>query len=943
MKTSQKATPFLGPYYLIIFLFFAYLPTSFSQQVSLKDELLRITALSDSLAGKTATEKLYLQFDKPYYATADTIWFKAYLLNTAFLTASRRSGILYLDVANDSSRVVKRMSIPVLQGLGWGNIKLEERFFAPGTYTVHAYTNWMRNFGEDCFFTKTFYVTSAGKGSWQVNEQHGFSKSNRTDTVNLKLKFADSNGNPEADSPLNLQLMSDGKRLYTQTLQTDANGLLDLSFKATEKQTSLVMIAENEQKDKKAILPIHINHPENTDMQFMPEGGDLVVGLPCHIGFKAIGEDGMGVNLSGIVVGKDGRQLASFKSLHNGMGSFNMAVSEGEVYTAKVTMPGGVVKDYTLPLVKSSGTILHVKSEMDSDSLEISAAATKDIVQADQKFFLVGKARGLVCYAAVVSFRNGSLQRKIAASLFPTGIAHFTLMTVKGQPVNERLVYVDRHDQLNIRIAADKAHYGERDSIAIKVRVTDSIGEPVEGNFSMAVTADAQVKTDTLNNANLLTRMLFTADLKGYIEAPGYYLSSKTMVAWQALDNLLLTQGWVGYNWQDVFMPPKLQFEAEQEMKVSGRVINVFGKPVKRTDVVLFSKSPAILGEMITDDDGRFRFNHIPQADTPIFVLKAVNKKGKSFNVAINMDEVLPPVFTRQPGPVTAPWYVNSDTALVTYNKTNIHLAPGQYDPGNSNLLREVIISAQKIVKGTQNLNGPGNADIILDETDLQEAGKKTWMQLLEEKAGMREKTTIAFSRNGTPDRSFRWYFVDFKPVVLFVDGISVGSVIQPYDFYGLQSYLESHNAEDIKGIEVMETFKFSMRYAALSGALTATFSYVEITTRSGHGPIIDNTPGMYLYKPLAISQPGQFYKPRYAVTDTANHAKDLRSTIDWEPNIVTNRKGEAVAWFYSADNADTYTLTLEGTDMNGSLGHKRAKIKVDIGKTPKKTGKVGP
>jgi hypothetical protein len=85
----------------------------------------------------------------------------------------------------------------------------------------------------------------------------------------------------------------------------------------------------------------------------------------------------------------------------------------------------------------------------------------------------------------------------------------------------------------------------------------------------------------------------------------------------------------------------------------------------------------------------------------------------------------------------------------------------------------------------------------------------------------------------------------------------------------------------------------------------------------------------VYLYKPLAISTPKQFYKPKYAINDTTKHLPDLRSTIDWEPNIKTGINGEAKISFYTADKPSTYTITIEGADMNGNLGIKTAKVVV--------------
>ena len=225
--------------------------------------------------------------------------------------------------------------------------------------------------------------------------------------------------------------------------------------------------------------------------------------------------------------------------------------------------------------------------------------------------------------------------------------------------------------------------------------------------------------------------------------------------------------------------------------------------------------------------------------------------------------------------------------------------------PGG-HLLREVKIKGQKIVQDSRNKFGV--PDVVLDEKDLEKLGKKSFLQLLEENVNGFHESVI---------KDFHWYFINQKAIIISVDGIFLHRVIQPVDFLTLKSYLESHDAPDIKGLEVI-----IKRYE--------NFAIVEITTRSGHGPIIDNTPGMYLFKPAALAWPKQFYKPRYAVIDTSHHLPDLRSTIDWEPNINTNANGEANVSFYAANKPSTYTLTMEGTDKNGNFGYKTMQISIN-------------
>ena len=891
---------------LFITLFLCLNLSAYSQITSIKDQLLRLTALSDSATKKQSAEKLYLQLDKPYYAIGDTIWYKAYLLNAAYITASEKSGIMYVDIANDSNKVVSQHRIKVQDGLAWGHISLNEKDFSAGTYTIRAYTNWMRNRGGDDFFYKRFYISSAGESNLLVNSGFASSVLNGDNLLNARLLFSNMEKTPYALEPLLVQVSEGSNRLYRQKLQTGVDGVLDVNFKIPPKANKISIIAESEKKDKRVVVPISLDRPENTDIQFMPEGGSLVAGLAAHVGFKAIGEDGKGVYTSGVIVDREQKQVAAFQSLHNGMGSFDLLVKAGEAYTAKITLPGGLIKSYPLPLIKTSGIVLRVRNEVGSDSLEVSVAATNNIIQSDNAYYLIGKARGIVCYAAIISFHNNNdVKRNIAKQLFPTGIARFTLMTSAYLPLNERLVFIDYHDDLNINVTTNRPVYGARDSIALHLKVTDKDGNPVAGNFSLAVTDDAQVKTDSLNE-NIVTRMFLNSDLKGFIEEPGYYLSVNNAESRQALDNLLLTQGWVGYNWQQVFNLSAITYLPETDLSVKGRVSNVFNKPLKGTDVLLFSKSPAILMDTLTNKEGKFVFDHFPRVDTPIFIIKAVNKNGKSFNVGITMDDIPPPVFAKPPAPGLLPWYVNSDTTLLDY--TNTLAKQLQYFPESGQILKEVKIKARKIVKESQ--NKLGDAFFIMDEKDLEKAGKKSFLNLLEGNVkGFHESIRLKFGQ------SIHWFFVDSRIVVVSVDGVYLTVVYPGLDVFGLKYFLESHNAEDIRGIELI---------ASADG----NYVIIEITTRSGHGPIIDNTPGMYLYKPLPITWPKQFYKPKYSAKDTVKRSTDLRSTIDWEPSVTTNENGEATVSFYSADRPSKYTVIVEGCDTSGNLGYKTVSIK---------------
>ena len=291
------------------------------------------------------------------------------------------------------------------------------------------------------------------------------------------------------------------------------------------------------------------------------------------------------------------------------------------------------------------------------------------------------------------------------------------------------------------------------------------------------------------------------------------------------------------------------------------------------------------------------------------------------------MDDPTPPMLVSYTGPVLQPWYLNIDTAFLNSAKNNRIRFEQPYTANGGHLLNEVKITAKKIVKDSHNLNGAGEADLVLDDKDMVKAGKKTLMDLFTEK--------IKGFRMGRSN----YYFIEDEPVLFVIDGQllnrKLALVYQPQSFADfieeITDYLTSHNAEDILGIEVNASSKYNTNYRRQFTPLsTLNFTFIEVTTRSGRGPdLMPPTPGTFLYKPLPISRPALFYKPKYLLNDTTKHLPDFRSTIDWEPNITTDKNGKATISFYAADNPGTYTLIIEGTDGNGNLGYNTYKIKV--------------
>jgi hypothetical protein len=891
-----------------------------------------IIASADTLRSRVPAEKLYIQFDKPYYSTGDTIWMKAYLMDAAFLTPSK-SGIIYLELVNDTNKVLMRRMLPVMTGLGSGNLVLDKEEVPEGSYTIRAYTNLMRNFGEERIFKKSFYVSSGSAQSWLVNSKVLLSSQAGKDNLHLDLQFNKLNKESLGLHDMELRVRNGRKVLLRDKVQTDVYGKLDVNFNLPEKvdPTNISLVVADQAKnaeDHKITIPLPINRPENTDVQFMPEGGNLVVGITSLIGFKAISEDGNGVNVSGKVYSSDNQEIASFSSSYKGMGMFELNPKDGETYTAKITLPDGATKGFVLPQVKSSEPALRVTNSIESDSVDVTISIPSSLTTT--AYYLTAQSRGVICYGAIIRFNgNNKVTKKVAKSIFPTGIARFTVMNSDVQPLNERITFINHHEDLNITVT-NAGSYKPRDSIALAVHVRDHEGNPVQGSFSLAVTDDNQVRVDSLGS-NLLTSFLLTSDLKGTVEDPMHYFGP---TGTNDLDLLLLTQGWVAYNWSDVLSPPVPKFAAEPEFVVHGNVTNAFNKPVPATQIQIVSTKAGFASSNLTNTDGSFTFSGFPVTDSLTLFIQTKNKKNKSYNVGIKLDEFKPPVF-KSMSQRFMPWYLNSDTSLLNYTKAAVQQKQEQIKLTGGNILNEVTITAKKIIKYSHNLNGAGESDQAIEEKEILKAGKVTLEDLLLKRVlGLRIKDQ---GNHGG------YYVIQGLYTHLIVDGIDVEfdgglkKLVPPAD--DLKEYFLNIAAADIKGIEIMTTPKYQYRYKneylhdpkldpsnpLMSAVLHA---WIEVTTRGGQGIFQKKSAGIYVYRPMPFTGAKQFYSPKYAIKSSVT-LTDLRSTVFWEPDVITDKDGKAVVSFYAADNQGTYSIITEGSDMTGNIGRQKSTLTI--------------
>lgn len=281
--------------------------------------------------------------------------------------------------------------------------------------------------------------------------------------------------------------------------------------------------------------------PKDSAFRFemFPEGGNLVFGISSRLAFKATDGRGNPVEVEGALY-EDDKALCTVKSMHDGMGSLQFTPLTGKCYRVEIKEKGV----YSLPDIQDEGMSLQFIRQ---DRKRLNFLVSKSESLPSQQIYLIGRMRGMVCCIAQGVLKN-SLKIPIPLDNFLyQGIAEFTLLDGFMHPIAERLVYVHPNKQLHITAETEKKSYELREKGTIRIKVTDEAGQPVRANLGVSVYDRAYFNLS--DPVNILSYCYLSSELRGRIHNPSYYFDKEKKDRQEALDLLLLTQGWRRYVW----------------------------------------------------------------------------------------------------------------------------------------------------------------------------------------------------------------------------------------------------------------------------------------------------------------------------------------------------------------------------------------------------------
>ncbi len=471
----------------------------------------KLDSIAQILKDAPVQEKVYLHLDNTSYYKGDTIWYKSYVVRADSLTYSDMSRILYVELVSPDGLVVKRENIIVSpDGYSDGNFVLMDSLYS-GYYEIRAYTRWMLNF--------------------RVTE-HPYGRKDREYFYNSDMA-----------RDFFRQFGTVWSRVFPVYERPDSLGDYSQKYIVSRPKTRI-------EKEEKERLEVH----------FYPESGHLIADTRCAVAFEVLDEEGQHIDIDGVVEVSDKSGTIRIRPEHQGRGLFYLTVPNGERAEASFTYHG---KNYTfdLPKVERAGCAVHLEANQKTTTADITLRGLPD----NQSYGLA-----ILCRGVLRSFQtiNGSGKIPLDTSQLPTGVNDLLVFDEEGRLLADRLFFVNHHDyDLNpITVSGIQSQYEPFDSIRLDFQA------PPETRLISISVRDGANEDLTYDTGNIVTDLLLSSELKGFIAYPDYYFESDDQEHRRALDLLMMVQGWRRYDYQEITSGTPLRYQPEQTITVEGGV-----------------------------------------------------------------------------------------------------------------------------------------------------------------------------------------------------------------------------------------------------------------------------------------------------------------------------------------------------------------------------------
>ena len=329
----------------------------------------------------------------------------------------------------------------------------------------------------------------------------------------------------------------------------------------------------------------------------------MVQGVENRVAFEVTDQHGEAQNVKGVIVGdatvhsigvladapanaSADRRDQEIRTEYMGRGSFVVTPGTKRL-KARFTWRD---KEWTVDLPKAEAKGIAMRLEGDRLMLNCQG------LPADKEYGLSVLCRGkLVHFAPCISSASSpmppqqattqqrsetlttNVQVRLPLDDMPTGINDVTVFDSEGRIWADRLCFVNHHDYDGALITSaikSTDTYEPYQKIEVPVQL-NGITEPT--TFSISI-HDTNTDEPTYDDGNIMTDMLLSSDLRGFIAYPAHYFEADDEVHQRHLDLLMMVQGWRKYKWKELTDTEReMRYKPETTLTLEGAVYKTLG------------------------------------------------------------------------------------------------------------------------------------------------------------------------------------------------------------------------------------------------------------------------------------------------------------------------------------------------------------------------------
>lgn len=676
--------------------------------------------------------------------------------------------------------------------------------------------------------------------------------------VQEKIEMSDAMGNGSFVLPANIPTGNYQIIAYTNWMKNFDHSFF---FKKTIKVINTIYSPE-----------LVTNKSINNQITIFPESGTLLNGVINRIGFSLKTAFGYSEDAKGWLIKNNIDTIIPVQTIHGGLGQFSFIPNSQDVYKLVLQTSNGYTEQ-KLPSITNAGWML----QLNQSSNNINSTIFNS--NKDERVFLIIHCRGIVKKALAIKTTDGKVNVDVPNEILGEGINTFTLFNSDMLPVAERLFF-KFPSKTNAILKTESAYYKKRQ------KVNFSIETKFLTDFESSISVYKIDSLQPFDQINIENYLWLSSDLVGRIDKPAYYFDDTNKDRFEAMDNLMLTQGWRRFSMDmtNENNESKLTFLPELGgLIITGKVLTNKKDPVINTVGYISSPSKkSTFKSAISDNIGKIQFE-----------LKQFNNNGQ---IIAQVDDAGNKIELDNP-------FVMHEESINGLNSLDITKLPKQnLGTTHKNLQIQQLYQPHSNIqfKELQNDTIPfyhkADRTYFLDDyarfATLEEVIREyvTPVTLVKKK----DKYQLFVY-----DEAYKKFF-ETNPLVL-LDGVVIKDIDKLLEYDPLK----------IRKVDIISR-QYYLGNISYNGI-------INFTTYSGKLEAFEIDPAAVVLNYKGLQEQRIFAAPVYETQfQIDNRTPDFRQILYWNPNFKFNQNGNQS--FYASDIPGKYVLNIQGMSSKGKL-----------------------